>query len=101
MKLGISLVSLVLIVVGCSSTGTNTYNKKLGKLAPTMLNMYMEAAGCNKIERIEIIGTLPNDESDDIKLTKEHWRVTGCSEIHNLELTLSKDGNNVSTQELK
>jgi hypothetical protein len=93
-------VSLVLAVVGCSSTGANTYDKKLGKLAPTMLNTYMEAYGCNKIVNTEIVGALPSKESDEIKLTKEHWRVTGCGKTHDLELTLSKDGNHVSTQKL-
>lgn len=97
MEVRIFIATLFFTIAGCTSTHTNHFNKTLSKVGPSMIKGYMSGFGCNRIDNTEIVGVLATLESDDIK---EHWRVTGCDKTHDLELTVSRDGNNVSAKKL-
>tara|TARA_R110000744_G_scaffold380524_1_gene501722 strand:+ start:456 stop:740 length:285 start_codon:yes stop_codon:yes gene_type:complete len=94
MKAGI-LITITLLIVGCNSTPYK-YNNEIRSKSSKLIKLYMEAANCNDIQNREVIATMPS--SDDT--FKEHWRIKACGKIYNLALTVSKDGDEVSINNL-
>lgn len=99
MKFRMLVGSIVLVLVGCSSTGTK-HNRTLAKLSLPLIKSFLNEDGCNEIVSTKNLGALPDGDHFGQKLSKEHWQVEGCGKTYDFELSASSDGKNVSIKKL-